>query len=139
MAELLCLAQRAQHQARADALAARVCRDGERAKQQGGSPGTRADVPEARRADETAVVDCRERQSVGCEAVLAQPFGRFCEACRAKGRVEKALACCDIGRTFIADGHHCNSFQPSRQTTASEGEPAFCASSRLSSPAMRVG
>src|SRR5689334_22077445 len=106
MPEPLCLAQGAMNEAGADATAARICRDSEWAKQQRRAPSACADVPEADRPNEKAAVACNERQSVGREAALAQPLGGLREACRAKGRVEQALARRYIGRTFVADGRH---------------------------------
>ena len=91
------------HQRRADAAAAALRIDGERAEEKRRPVEAGRNVPQPHGADDAAVVGRDEGQAGGGQPADAQPLAGLGEAGLAERAVEQGLARGDIGGTFMAD------------------------------------
>ena len=94
------------HQRGADAAAAALRIDGQRAEKERRSVEAGRDVPQPHGADDAAVVGRDERQADGGQPADAQPLAGLGEARLAERAVEQRLARGDVAGTFMADGNH---------------------------------
>jgi hypothetical protein len=98
------------HQLRADATTAAIRMHRKRPEQQRRAARAGPHVPEPHGADNAAALGRDERKLFRRPAPFAKPLGGLAEPGRTVCGVEQRLARNDIGRPFVADRDHVNSF-----------------------------